>query len=517
MDEDNKTMAEKTALIYRRVSDDDQLKGLSIDVQKDLCERWAKKNNYKIVGIYTDEAKSGTTTAGRHGLEDALIHCQREHIDAILVIDSDRFARNEEDHFAMKVVLKKVGTKIIAINQPMINDSAEGILMETVMVGINAFYSRLTGRKVKKSLEKKWEDGIWPGWAPLGYLNINIGTEENPIKVIGIDPVIGPLIVEMFKLYATGTYSFLKLTKVMLKKGLTARNGKRLSTGTTQQIISNTFYYGWMKWSGMEKTGKHTPLIDMSLFDRCLYVAAKNRSFLIRERKHTFLLSGFMHCPIHERRLTAEWHYGLNSKARDKISYTHCTHVGGCKSSYIETWKLENKVAKLFKKFEFSPEFVELVRQGVKDHFDNNRHGIQGQKQSLINQRKALEEKRSKLEDLLVEGIIDRDTFKRKHSDFQSQIMQIDKLSLGLEGTHQIDVNLVDEVLALTRNIYQTYCDAPGYLKRHYLRFFFEKIYFNNGKIVKVTETPIFSTLKQAQEVLIMKTRLLGLDSNQRP
>jgi len=506
----------KTALIYGRVSDDDQLKGLSMDVQKELCEKWADKNNFKVIGTYKDEAKSGTTTAGRHGLEDMIIHSQREHVDAVLIIDTDRFARDEEDHFAMKVLLRKGGTRIIAINQPMIDESPEGRLMETMLIGINAFYSRLTGRKVKKSLEKKWEDGWWPGWAPIGYLNTNIGTEDNPINVIEIDPIRGPLIAEMFELYSTGNYSFLKLKNMMFEKGLTSRTGKMLSIGSTQQIIVNTFYYGWMKWSGMEKVGNHKALITKSMFDRCLYIAAKNRLFLIRERKHTFLLRGFVRCPVHDRRLTAEWHH-LNSKKRDKISYYHCTHVGGCKSSYIESGKLEKAVSKLFKRFEFSPEFVELVHEGVKRHFDKNKQGIRGQKQSLINQRKALVAKREKLEDLLIDGIVDRNTFKRKHQLLQSQITQIDNLTLGLEGKHQIDVSLIDEVLALTRNIYQTYLDAPEHLKRHYLRFFFESVYIKDKKITKVIETPIFVTLKQAQKVLILNNWLLGHDSNVQP
>ncbi len=506
----------KTALIYGRVSDDDQLKGLSMGVQKELCEKWADKNNYKVIGTYKDEAKSGTTTAGRHGLEDMIIHSQREHVDAVLIIDTDRFARDEEDHFAMKVLLRKGGTRIIAINQPMIDESPEGRLMETMLIGINAFYSRLTGRKVKKSLEKKWEDGWWPGWAPIGYLNTNVGTDDNPINVVDIDPVRGPLIAEMFELYSTANYSFLKLTNIMFGKGLTSRTGKKLSIGSTQQIIVNTFYYGWMKWSGMEKAGNHKALITKSIFDRCLYIAARNRNFLIRERKHNFLLRGFVHCPIHNRRLTAEWHH-LNSKNRKKISYYHCTHVGGCKSSYIECERLEKKVSSLFKKFQFSPEFVELVREGIKRHFEENKQGLKGQKQSLINQRKALEVKRDKLEDLLVDGIIDRETFKRKHLHFQSQISQIDNLALGLENKHQIDVNLIDEVLALTRNIYQTYLDAPEHLKRHYLRFFFESVYVKDKKITKVVETPIFVTLKQAQKVLILNNWLLGHDSNVQP
>lgn len=81
-------------------------------------------------------------------------------------------------------------------------------------------------------------------------------------------------------------------------------------------------------------------------------------------------------------------------------------------------------------------------------------------------------------------------------------------LDLDLESVHQLDVNLVDEVLALTRNIHQTYLDAPYHFKRHYLRFFFERLYVKDKKIAKVIETPTFSTLRK-QHLLILRTNWL--------
>ena len=74
---------------------------------------------------------------------------------------------------------------------------------------------------------------------------------------------------------------------------------------------------------------------------------------------------------------------------------------------------------------------------------------------------------------------------------------------LDLEAKHQLDVNLIDEVLALTRNIHQTYLDAPELLKRHYLRFFFEGIYIKDKKIAKVAVTPVFSTLQKQHQLII--------------
>ncbi len=499
----------KKALVYTRVSDPSQVNGLSLDVQRDKCLKWAKENGYEVMEVYEDGGKSGTKTVGREGLEDAIIHCQREKIDAVLVIDTDRLARNEIDHFSIKNVLRKLGTQLIAINQPMIDDSPEGRLMDGMLASINAFYSRLTGRKVKKSLEKKWEDGIYPSWAPLGYINVNIGTEEKPHRVVEIDPKTGPLVKELFELYATGNYSYLFLSQEMYKKGLTSRNGKIICDSSVQQMLSNPFYYGWMKWGGMEKQGIHKPLVSKNLFDQCQFVAAKHRQFLVRQRKHDFLLRGILFCPKHNSRLTAEWHlYRHDHYKKDKIGYYHCHHQGGCRDSFIEVNELEKRVANLFKNYQFGQEFIDLVREKVREHLNEGRKNLESKRQGIVNKRKAIESKRDNLEDLLVDGTIGRDAYQRQHFKLQEEIGVLDNELAELEDQRNIDTSLIDEVLALTRNIYQTYLDAPDYLKRHYLRFFFEAIYIDGKKISKVVETPIFAALRR-QHHLIIRTNWL--------
>ncbi len=508
----------RKAIVYSRVSDPGQVSGLSLGVQRERCINWAKQNKYDIAGVYEDGGKSGTKTVGRNGLEDAIIHCQQKNIDALLVIDTDRIARNEIDHYSIRNLLQKQGTQLIAVNQPQIDDSAEGKLMDGMLASINAFYSRLTGRKVKKSLEKKWEDGIYPSWAPPGYLNVNKGTEEKPYRIIEVDPIKGPLIREVFRLYATGNFSLLSLSRVMFKKGLTARNGKTICDSSLQQILTNTFYYGWMRWSGMEKMGIHKPLITKTLFDQCQLVAAKHRQFLIRERKHDFLLRGVVFCQKHESRLTAEWHYYHHDHyKKDKIGYYHCHHQGGCPGSYIDTEDLEKRVANLFKNYQFDEKFIELVRQKVRDQLNVGRKTNESEKQGIINRKKAIEVKRNNLEDLLVDGAIERSTYQRQHLKLQGEIDVLDNEMAELENQRNVDVNLIDEVLALTRNIYQTYLDAPPNLKRHYLKFFFEAIYIDGKKIAKVVETPIFSTLRRQHHIIIRSNWLPRVDSNHGP
>ncbi|HJZ05463.1 hypothetical protein A2634_04310 [Candidatus Amesbacteria bacterium RIFCSPHIGHO2_01_FULL_48_32] len=72
-----------------------------------------------------------------------------------------------------------------------------------------------------------------------------------------------------------------------------------------------------------------------------------------------------------------------------------------------------------------------------------------------------------------------------------------------VEAKAKLDYRLIDEVLSLTTNTYQTYTEAPDFLKKHYLRLFFERIYVKDKKVWKIAENPVFSVLRKQQEVII--------------
>lgn len=98
--------------------------------------------------------------------------------------------------------------------------------------------------------------------------------------------------------------------------------------------------------------------------------------------------------------------------------------------------------------------------------------------------------------------------FKRKHLEIQGKIMNLDNQMQDVEAKHKIDIDLIEEVLAFTRNIYRTYKEAPQFLKRHYLRFFFEKINIKEKMIFDTSPTPIFAVLRDNRQLIITKTLL---------
>lgn len=493
----------KTCCIYLRVSTEVQAKeGFSIDNQRRACLEYAKNNEYEVKEVFVDDGRSARTT-DRPEFQRMLQSSKEDHIEAVIVYKIDRFARNVADFSNIRKQFKNDGIKLISLVEG--GDVTEG-LIGNIFASVAEWESEINGSRTKDAMNQKFREGWWPTLGPYGYKNIQQGNK----RIVVPDLKLTPLIKEAYELYSTGMYSYMELCEIMYNKGLASRIKNEVMSDTSlQAMLSNPFYYGLMRRRGCEdRIGNHKPIVTKTLFDQCQYIAAKHRQFLVRARKHSFLLRGFVYCAEHNTRLSAEWHFQINSRKKDKVGYYHCCVLGGCKGSYVNVEKLERIVANYFKRFEFAPEFIELVREKVKEYFENSRNETKSEDQAIVNKRKALEAKRNKLEDLLVEGAIDRDIFKRQHTQLQGEIKQLENERLELDSKREVDVQLIDEVLALTRNIYKTYCEAPDYLKRHYLRFFFEGFYIKDKKVAKVIETPIFSTLRKEHQLLIKQSWL---------
>jgi len=497
----------KTATIYSRVSSDEQKKGLSPELQKELCSKWAKNNNYQIVGVFEDGGKSGTKTVGRVGLEDMIIQCQEENVDVALIVDTDRIARNEVDHFNIKTALKKGGTQLIAINQPMIDDSAEGMLLDGMLASINAFYSRLLGRKVKKSLEKKCQLGDFPGWAPLGYVNVNLGTEEQPHKIIEIDPVKGPLITEMFRLYSTGNYPVDTLVDLMYEKGLRSKNNVRVYRSVLYGLLKNPFYLGMFRYNGEILKGNHKPLTTQEIFDGCKRISTLHNQNACRRRKYQWLLNGFAFCQEDNARLSGDWN------KKKKAAYYHGSVQQGCRH-YTPLRSLETQVVEEMEKIQFTEEFTKRIIDKAKALVNRSREEKGQEVQGVQNAIKALESKRNVLEDSLLEQTIDKETFKRKHTEITIDIQNRESELATIESQGGFDVDATIAILDLVNNIKEAFSNANFEAKRHYLSIFFERIEVRDKKIAKVIYTPLFQNLIDAHKVRIRTNLLPALDSN---
>src|SRR5215470_20081137 len=86
----------ETAVIYARVSSEEQVQGYSIQAQLRACREWAEKRDYKVAKEYLDEGYSASRHLDkREGFKDMLSDAAlKDHpFEIIIVHKLDRFSR----------------------------------------------------------------------------------------------------------------------------------------------------------------------------------------------------------------------------------------------------------------------------------------------------------------------------------------------------------------------------------------------------------------------------------------
>src|SRR5262249_3527072 len=157
---------------------------------------------------------------------------------------------------------------------------------------------------------EKAEQGLWPSFAPLGYLNVD--------RRIVPDPAIAPIIRSIFDWYATGEYSLTRVTKMAKAAGMVFRNsGGPVPKATLHKILHNRIYTGDFDFNGKRYRGRYEPIITHELYQR-VQEMLQRRLGRRRRQKHDFAFSGLLTCG----------HCGcsmVGERKKGRYVYYHCT------------------------------------------------------------------------------------------------------------------------------------------------------------------------------------------------
>lgn len=441
---------------YGRVSDQSQVDtGHSIVEQEPMMRKFAADQGYTIKKYFADKGKTGTTTAGRDELYAAFDYLKENtNISYFIVQDTDRLARDEHDHFAIRQYLKKLGVKIISMNQPGINDSAEGQLLDTIMAGVNAFQSRMSGRKVSKILERMVEQGKTTHPAPLGYLNFNEGTEERPKRKVILNPETSHLVRQMFEMYSVGDKSIADLVRIFTEKGLKSLRGNQLYNSTLANMLRNPYYTGKVVGNGKSQAGQHPALISEALFQKCQRVMEEHNNYAVRKRipgnHELYYLRGFLKCGICSSRIT-----GSHIKV-DNLDLHDCSRKEGSRSfhsnrgQFAAIAKVERQVLDFFNLLELGAGVIEKVLERAKVILSETHDDVDRERTNLAKENTRLENQRQALEVKLLDGVITDDTYKRQHIRLESDISQ-NKLKIEQMERKVVNITIFESLVGLAR------------------------------------------------------------------
>lgn len=489
---------------YVRVSTDEQAKkDCSIPSQISKAQVAIAEDKNTLLKVFRDEGMSGSNP-NRPGLQEMLAYCKENKVDYVYVLDTDRLARDESLHFAIKSMLLKAGTKVKSINQPMLDDSPEGKFMDSILAAVNALTPKITGRKTSITMMEKIQFGWWAGPARIGYKNIvndkpTCGVDKN---IIVRDESIALLLQKAFELFATGSYSVEKVCDLMYDEGLRSREGNKIEKQSMINIFREVFYTGKIEYKGEVYSGKHEPIIDPKTYETCNEILDLHNKYVDRKRKHQFILSGYINCGKCGRHYTAE-HHGTKVK-----SYYHCpagNSVHSNKLQNIDTDKLEKMVEELFKNIQLPKRIITKIIFQAKKYLSENHGHIDIARKNLLADKTKLEDRRNNFEIKLGDGVISSDVYLRQTGVINKELKEIDKKISKLEVHRGDNTKIFEELMILSESVYKAYKKASPKRKKAYLDLFWNEIIVENRQIKKAVPTELFQALLSLPQVEIQK------------
>ena len=162
----------KKAVLYLRVSTEEQVDNFSLDTQEEICRKEADKRGYEITEVFREEGRSAKTITGRPVLIQLLEFCrkQKHRVQAVLVYRLDRVSRITADYLAIRKKLTENGVTIVSATEPT-GDSPTEKLVETILAGFAQLDNDIRSERSRNGLKARFLSGmIVTGQVPLGYL-----------------------------------------------------------------------------------------------------------------------------------------------------------------------------------------------------------------------------------------------------------------------------------------------------------------------------------------------------------
>ncbi len=224
----------KYFIYTRKSTESEDRQVMSIESQLAELKEFAAKEKLEIVASYS-EAQTAKEP-GRKVFGEMLERICAGEASGILAWHPDRLARNSIDGGKIIYLLDTGRLADLKFPTFWFDSTPQGKFMLNIAFGQSKYYVDNLSENIRRGIRQKLRKGIWPAFAPLGYLN------DPKTKMLVIDSMRAPLIRKMFELYANGEYTLLALTNYLAKAGLRSYRGNVLSVSCVQRLLQHIFH-----------------------------------------------------------------------------------------------------------------------------------------------------------------------------------------------------------------------------------------------------------------------------------
>ena len=389
---------------YARYSSDNQREE-SITAQLRAIHKWADDNGHIIIKEYIDEALSARTDK-RPNFIQMIEDSKYENWDGVVVHKLDRFSRNRYNSAVYKKILKSTGKRLYSVLEKL-DDSPESIIMESLLEGMNEYYSANLAREVKKGLKENAlvckHNG---GTPPLGY---------------GVDKDLHYYIIEkeaeavkiIFEKFLEG-YTYPQICNILSKKHCKTKTGKEFAYNSIHDILKNEKYTGvYIYGYGSRAKKRGQPNEDViKIEDGMPKIIERNIFDLVQEKmkgrknmggayraKQTYILSGLIVCG------KCGHNYVGAAKSDKRIVY-ECSgkKTTDCDNSYIKKDYIEKLVLEKLKNILLNEENLKILTDKVNNIYKDMHKDAKNDKKEAIQELNEINRKIANINNAIING-----------------------------------------------------------------------------------------------------------------
>lgn len=513
----------KRAVIYARFSSDNQREE-SIDAQVRACKSYCKNKGYLVTHIYRDEAKSGTKLVGRDAYNQMLVDAKDDLFDIVIFHKVDRNARNEYDYYTTKRTFAQLGIKYEYAVQN-IDNTPEGQMMESMLVGFAAYYSRNLAKETKKGLnENAYKAQFNGGTAPFGYKIVD--------KHYVIDEREADGVRMIFKMYLSGQ-GYLEISKALAEKGYKTKSGKNFSKASIHDILRNEKYIGTYTFNRITKKADGTrnshgkPSEELIRVENAVPAIISKSDFVMVQkikddnRKHAarflapkpYLLTGKIFCehcgsPMNGHRIHRAGkeysYYGCNRKER----------VAGerCPNKLVNSVNLEKWVMTSIEQSVFTPRNMARIASDMERQYAAIVSQSKDRQKQLSIQKAALEKRMSGLYDIMELNGVDKFNLDRLNA-VKAQIVDIENEMASCRADENVPMLTAEQIEATLQAMHEKLSSRDEQACRFLVNLFVEKIVVGQKNIsMQLSMENILDSMgNTVYERLVPRTRVLHL------
>ena len=405
-------------LYARKSTDVEDRQVMSIEAQLSELRTLAKSEGLEIVSEFVE--KRTAKMPGRPVFNEMLKRIQKGEAQSVICWKLDRLARNPVDGGQISWLLQQ-GTIQHIRTYERSHYPTDNVLMMSVEFGMANQFIRDLSANVKRGLRLKVKHGEFPGTAPVGYLN------DVRAKTIVIDRKKYKAIRAAFELYAKGNSRLEDISTFLADNGVRSHLGNKTHKDRVKFILSNPFYCGLFKYAGELHEGRHTPIVEKSLFDKVQKVMTE-RGHPQKPVLEPKPLCGLLYCGECGCMITAEVQKGH--------TYYRCTKKKGvCSQPYIREEVLVPQLNAVLSGYAMPSPWAQELYRLMDEDAEKSSHETAAFVEVLRTKSQNLSRELSRLTDLYIAQDIERDDYlERRHSlvsDRKSVEEQVAKLEKG--------------------------------------------------------------------------------------